>query len=92
MAVSIIIEYFKKNNNGKMKVHLKSFIAKLIICILPIIILFMSLNIIRFINYNKYGVYEYNEINDGYFGKVIKTIYSVKTDEDIKYVTATRKK
>ena len=36
--------------------------------------------------------YLYNEINDGYFGKVIKTIYSVKTDEDIKYVTATRKK
>ncbi len=39
-----------------------------------------------------YGVFVYNEINDGYFGKVIKTIYSVKTDEDIKYVTATRKK
>ena len=76
----------------KEKINIKEIGAKVFIAILPLIILVVSLNTIRFINQKNYGVFVYNEINDGYFGKVIKTIYSVKTDEDIKYVTATRKK
>ncbi len=85
--INVIIEYIK-NKEKNCKVLTK----KIICAILPMVILILSLHAIRMANYSKYGVYEYNEINDGYFGKVIKLIYSVKTDENIKYVTATRKK
>lgn len=92
IIVSTIVQYLKNSQKEKQKINWKEFIGKLVVSILPIIILFTSLHITRAINYRKYGVYEYNEINDGYFGKVIKIIYSVNTDEDIQYVTATRKK
>ena len=70
----------------------KNSISKVLIALLPIVILFVSLHTVRIINYNSYGIYAYNEINDGYFGKVIKTMYSIKTDEDIQYVTVTKNK
>lgn len=85
--ILLAVECFKKKN-----LKTKSLLYKTLAVATPIIILIVSLNITRTINYLNYGVYGYNEINDGYFGKVIKTIYSVKTDEDIQYVTATRKK
>lgn len=87
--ISILIQSLKKKEK---KIDWKNFTKKGIVTILPIFILMGSLHIVRTINYFTYGVYEYNEINDGYFGKVIKIIYSVETDEDIQYVTATRKK
>lgn len=90
--VSVVIQYLKNNKKELKKINWSEFISKSIVVILPIIILFTSLHITRAINYKKYGVYVYNEINDGYFGKVIKIIYSIKTDEDIQYVTATRNK
>ena len=70
----------------------KIILGKVIVAILPMIILFGSINLVRLVNYAKYGVFVYNEINDGYFGKVIKSMYSVKTDEDIQCVTVTRNK
>lgn len=76
----------------KQQMNWKELGSRVVVTILPIIILFCSLHAVRFVNYMNYGVYVYNEINDGYFGKVIKTIYSVKTDENIEYVTATRQK
>lgn len=79
-------------NKKKEKESLKMMTAKLVITILPMIILIGTLHVVRFINYKYYGVYQYNEINDGYFGKVIQSIYSIKTDEDIQYVSATRNK
>ena len=85
--VLILIKYFKEKN-----IKLNKLLIKTIVVITPMIILVLSLNVVRLLNYNKYGVFIYNEINDGYFGKVIKTIYSVKTDEDIQYVTVTRNK
>lgn len=78
--------------NKEKHIEWKKLLPKILVTILPMIILITSLNIVRTINYAQYGVYVYNEINDGYFGKVIKIIYSVKTDEDIQYVTATRNK
>lgn len=81
--INIIIKYRK--NAGEL-------IKRIIIVLLPIIILQGMLSLTRFINYKIYGVYTYNEINDGYFGKVLQTMYSVKTDEDIQYVTVTRDK
>ncbi len=77
----------------KNKKHItKELVAKMVVTVLPLIILVISLHTVRCINQQVYGVYVYNEINDGYFGKVIKAIYSVKTEEDIQYVTATREK
>ena len=91
LIVLISILYMKIKEKKKFKIT-KTLVGKVIVSILPLIILFGSMNLIRTINYAKYGVYVYNEINDGYFGKVIKAMYSVKTDEDIQYVTVTRNK
>lgn len=85
VIVSVLVKDKKFNLN-------KNSIKKVLITVLPMIILFVSLHGVRAINYHYYGVYTYNEINDGYFGKVIKTMYSIKTDEDIRYVTVSRKK
>ena len=83
IIINLVIKY--KDNK-------KELIAKVIVAILPIIILQGSLIATRLVNYKSYGVYTYNEINDGYFGKVLQTIYSVKQEKDIKYVTASREK
>ena len=91
LIVLISILYMNIKEKKKFKIT-KTLVGKVIVSILPLIILFGSMNVIRTINYAKYGVYVYNEINDGYFGKVIKAMYSVKTDEDIQYVTVTRNK
>ena len=91
IVISTILDYLKKKKNNNI-IHWEELCKKLVIAVLPIIILYTSLHTVRIINYAYYGVYEYSEINSGYFGKVIKTIYSIKTDEDIPYVTVTRKK
>ena len=87
-VIAIIIVYTVLHNKEEKKIMVK----KIAVSIIPMLLLIVSLNIVRAINYHYYGVYEYNEINDGYFGKVIKTIYSIETNEDIQYVTATRNK
>lgn len=83
IVVNIVLNYLKTK---------KFAIKKFAIAVLPIIMLFLSIQTVKLVNYGVYGTYVYNELNDGYFGKVLKIIYSVKTDEDIQYVTATRKK
>lgn len=82
--ISIIFKY-KKN-------YKKEFMIKIFIILLPFIILFGSIQTVRSLNYIAYGVYTYNELNDGYLGKSIQAIYSVKTDENIDKVSATRQK
>ena len=88
--VSLILKN-RADNNKKIKIN-KDLTYKVVVAILPIIILFISLNTVKLINKHYYGVSIYNEISDGYFGKVIKIMYSVKTDENIEYVTVTRNK
>lgn len=83
IVINTIIKF--KSNKGEL-------VKRLIIAILPIVILEGMLNITRFINYKYYGVYTYNELNDGYFGKVLQTMYSIKNDENIEKVTVTRNK
>lgn len=79
-------------NKGQIKTNIKSLSLKIFVVMLPIILLLCSNITLRVINNMYYGVATYNEINDGNFGKVIQSMYSIKTDEDIKYVTVTRKK
>ena len=88
--VSLIVKN-RIDNIKKIRIN-KNLVLKLITAVLPMILLIVSLNIVRLVNKNYYGVSVYNEISDGYFGKVIKIMYSVKTDENIEYVTVTRKK
>lgn len=70
----------------------KQSIGRLITIILPLIILIISLNVVKLINYGHYGIYSYNEINNGYFGKVIQIIFSIKTDDKLDRISATRSK
>lgn len=92
--VLIILNFINKSKKEKIdkKFLFKSFIPKIILMILPIIILNACLHLNRAINYFMYGVYEYNELSDGYFGKVIHIIYSVKDDENIRFVSVSRDK
>lgn len=76
----------------KYKNELKLCLKKIMVGILPMLILMCCMNLIRLINYKVYGVFVYNEINDGYFGKTIQSLYSIKTDENIQYVTVTKEK
>lgn len=88
----LIISILFQNRKDKKIQWNRKVITKLIVAILPMLILIISLQAVKLVNYANYGIYAYNEINDGYFGKVIKTMYRVKTDEDIPYVTVTRNK
>lgn len=88
----LIISILFQNRKDKKIQWNRKVVTKLIVAILPMLILIISLQAVKLVNYANYGIYAYNEINDGYFGKVIKTMYRVKTDEDIPYVTVTRNK
>ncbi len=88
----LIISILFQNRKEKKIQWNRKVVTKLMVAILPMLLLILSLQAVKLVNYAKYGIYAYNEINDGYFGKVIKTMYRVKTDEDIPYVTVTRNK
>lgn len=88
----LIISILLQNRKDKKIQWNRKVVTKLIVAILPMLLLILSLQAVKLVNYAKYGIYAYNEINDGYFGKVIKTMYCVKTDENIQYVTVTRNK
>ena len=88
----LIISILLQNRKDKKIQWNRKVVTKLIVAILPMLLLILSLQAVKLVNYAKYGIYAYNEINDGYFGKVIKTMYCVKTDENIPYVTVTRNK
>lgn len=92
VIVLLIISILLKNRENQKIQWNQNVITKLIVAILPMLILFISLQAVKLVNYANYGIYAYNEINDGYFGKVIKTMYRVDTGENIQYVTVTRDK
>jgi len=70
----------------------RNLIKRTLFFLLPIVILYASTHVISLINYHYYGVYTYNEINDSYFGSAMKSLYSVKNNEVIQYVSITREK
>lgn len=67
-------------------------VAKIIVMFLPLIILWGGNQIISAMNYAVYGIYTTNEVNSSNFTKVMKSIYAVKPEEDIQYVSVTREK
>ena len=61
-------------------------------CLLPFLILFGGNQWIRWQNERHYGVALRLEEVDGEFGKTVKTIYSIKNEVDLPYVTVSREK
>lgn len=81
---------------GKLKkfkyVFNKACVSKLIVIILPLFIFWGGNQVISAINYAVYGIYTTNEVNDSNFTDVMKSIYAVKPNEEILYVSVTREK
>lgn len=69
---------------------LKDRVKKIIITLVPVSILILSTIIISSINYNHYGVYTTNELNNSNFTKAIKLIYSVQPSEDVERASVPR--
>lgn len=72
----IIIYKCLQNDNLKKKDY-KIILASL----LPFIILVTNLNIVSFINYKKYNIYTYNEIQNSEFKKTFRKVLQIKDDE-----------
>ena len=62
-------------------------IKTLLICLIPIVILELSLNIVSLVNYKYYGIYTYNEIEKSEFHNTYKKILQIKDDEKIHMVS-----
>lgn len=65
---------------------------QLVVLCIPFLVFAGVKYTISSINYSYYGIRTTNEINDSSFGDAIKSFYEVKPEQDIKWVTVTRKK
>lgn len=81
----LIINDFLINNK---KIYLK----KIFIFLLPLFILLISNLSISLINYKYYGIFVRVDESKTPFSEAIKTIYSVPTKENIRYVSVTKEK
>lgn len=85
--ITLIIE-----NRKKIKENIINIVTKSAIFIIPICIVFLVDVLIGYMNYSKYGIFISNEKSKGYIDKCIHAINSVKVEDDIDYVSASRKK
>lgn len=83
--ITLTSSIFERKKNEK-----KNLIIKSLLTLVPLIIFIINIGIISFINYKVYGEFITNELNSGNFPRMIKTIYSVKPNEDIEYVSVPR--
>ena len=85
ILIGLLIKDKKKDiiKTGKMQTF---------IYVIPFVMLTLVTNIISTINYNHYGIYTYNELNDSNFTKCMKAIYSVKPNVEIEYVSNPKEK
>lgn len=54
---------------------------------IPLILLYLNLNIVALINYKHYGIYTYNEIQKSSFKNTFKKILEIKDDKEIDQVS-----
>lgn len=87
-VLNIIKSFLKYKQENRYKEMMKRFA----ITFIPFIILFLSITIISAMNYEYYGIYTTNELNNSNFTDAIKSIYAVKPEEKIQYVSVTREK
>ncbi|MBP3841587.1 MAG: hypothetical protein IK997_05695 [Bacilli bacterium] len=72
----IVVYKCLQNKNLKNK-RFKIILASLI----PIIVLTFNLNIVSFVNYKKYNIYTYNEIQKSEFKNTFRKVLQIKDDE-----------
>ena len=83
MIILILLFLYKFLKNNK---TIKSFFYNLS----PIIILFILLNIVSFINYKYYGLYTYNELSNSSFKDAYIKIQQIKDTKKINRVSITK--
>lgn len=61
----------------------------LLCLVIPILLSILGNNWVKWQNYKHYGVYTDSEMNESEFGKLMSTMYSVKSDDEFEYVNLT---
>lgn len=83
MGVAVIKE-------KKTKILSKPVLNKIGVIALPFLMLFISTHIISFINYQHYGVYMTNQLNESNYTKAVMLMMKIKPTEEIERVEITR--
>lgn len=90
-------EYRKKNKKeakikSLAKCLNKKYVLKIAVMVMPLLLFWCGNQIICAINYAHYGIYAANELNESAFKDVMKSIYAVKPEEEIQWVSVPREK
>lgn len=68
----------------------KKAVIKIIYILIPIGIVLLGNHMIKWQNYKHYGVYTDSEMNHSEFGKLMSTMYAVKSDDEYEFVNLTK--
>ena len=72
--------------------HKKDLLIRVILIILPLLGVFCTGKAISFLNQHYYGTSAVNELNDSAFAEMMKTIYSVQDEKELKQTSVSRAK
>ena len=90
MFFIILMEVYLLNEVVHKRMDWKKLLKKTVIYIMPLIVTVMAVNVVREVNYKKYGVAFANDCEDGSYPECIAAMRSVKTDDDIERVSITK--
>ncbi len=79
IVVLFILVAYKIIKNKNYKIAL--------VCAIPLVLLYLNLNIVSYINYKHYGIYTYNEIQKSSFKNTFKKILQIKDDTELHQVS-----
>ncbi len=68
----------------------KKILTKFGIISLPFLLLFVSIHIISFINYQNYGIYTTNQLNNSNYTKAVMLMMKIKPEKEVERVEITR--
>ena len=86
----VLYVFIIKGKNKKDKVVSKAVLGRIGLISLPFVLLFVSCHVISFINYQHYGIYTNNQLNNSNYTKAIMTMLKVKPVQEIERVEITR--
>ena len=72
------------------KICSRRVLSKIGVVMLPFLLLFCSIHIISFINYQYYGVYTTNQLNNSNYTKAAMLMMKIKPEKEIEHVEITR--
>ena len=81
LFINLLILHKKENK----KIFLNIFII-----LIPLIMLFVSNNLVSYVNYKKYGIYTTNQLNKTNYAKAVNLLMKIKPDKTIDHVIITR--